>query len=58
MITSELIEKINFYAAKAKSEGLTEDEKKEQERLREEYLGHFRKRFRQQLDNMDIEYID
>jgi len=58
MITKELIDKINFYANKAKTEGLSEEEKQEQERLRGEYLKHFRKRFRKQLDNIDIEIID
>lgn len=58
MITKELIEQINFYANKAKKEGLTDEEKKEQLRLRNEYLNSFRKRFKKQLDNIDIEYVD
>lgn len=58
MITKELIDQINFYSRKAKTEGLTEEEKAEQARLREEYLKAFRKRFKKQLDNLDIEYID
>jgi len=33
---------------------LTEEEKKEQKRLREEYLKSFRKQFRQQLDSIKI----
>ena len=58
MISKELIDQINYYAKKAKAEGLTDDEKKEQQRLRQEYLKLFRKRFKKQLDNTDIEYID
>ena len=58
MISKELIDQINYYAKKAKVEGLTDDEKKEQQRLRQEYLKLFRKRFKKQLDNTDIEYID
>lgn len=58
MITKELIDQINFYANKAKVEPLTDEEKKEQKRLREEYLKLFRNRLKKQLDNIDIEYID
>ncbi|MCD6435709.1 MAG: DUF896 domain-containing protein, partial [Clostridiales bacterium] len=58
MISKELIDQINYYARKAKAEGLTEGEKNEQQRLRQEYLRLFRKRFKKQLDNTDIEYID
>ncbi len=58
MITKELIDQINFYANKAKNEPLTDEEKKEQKRLREEYLKLFRQRLKKQLDNIDIEYID
>lgn len=50
------IERINFLAKKAKSEGLTHDEKKEQEALRAEYIAAFKKNLRAQLDN--IKYKD
>jgi len=49
-----LIEKINYLAKKAKTEGLTEEEKKEQQKLRNEYLENFRKNMRNVLDNVYI----
>ncbi|MCK5763836.1 MAG: DUF896 domain-containing protein [Clostridiales bacterium] len=58
MISKELIDQINHYARKAKAEGLTEGEKEEQQKLRKEYLKLFKKRFKKQLDNTDIKYID
>ncbi len=50
------IQRINFLAAKSKSSGLTEDEKKEQQELRNEYRECFRKNILDQLDN--TYYID
>lgn len=38
MITKELVDKINLLARKQRSEGLTDDEKEEQHRLRQLYL--------------------
>lgn len=52
------IERINFLAKKAREQGLTEAEKAEQQKLREEYLADFRKSFRRQLENTDIKYDD
>ena len=52
----ELINRINVLAHKSKTEGLTEDEKIEQQQLRKEYLDAFRKNFKKQLDNIEIEY--
>jgi len=49
-----LIEKINYLAKKAKTEGLTEEEKKEQQKLRNEYLENFRKNMSNVLDNVYI----
>ena len=43
----ELIQKINALYKKSQSEGLTEEEKKEQKELRQQYI----KAFRQGLDN-------
>lgn len=57
-MNQELIDKINYYATKAKSEGLTKEEEVIQKKLRKEYLEQFRKEFRKRLDNIDIEYVD
>lgn len=46
------IDRINFLARKAKSEGLTDAEKAEQQKLRAEYIAAYRKSLRAQLDNM------
>ncbi len=54
MKEKERLDRINQLARKQKDEGLTEEEKKEQKRLREEYLKSFRKQFRQQLDSIKI----
>ena len=54
MVSKEKLERINILARKAKSEGLTETEKKEQGNLRKEYLTSFRNSFRMQLDNIEI----
>ncbi|WP_454964526.1 DUF896 domain-containing protein [Filifactor alocis] len=54
----ELINRINVLAHKSKTEGLTEDEKIEQQQLRKEYLAAFRENFKKQLDNIEIEYRD
>ena len=54
MIDSKLIERINFLANKKKNVGLTEEEQKEQNELRQEYLRLFKAGFRQQLDSIKI----
>ena len=51
MTQEELVTRINALAAKARAEGLTEEETNERMKLREEYLTRFRKGLRQQLDN-------
>lgn len=56
MVSKDKIERINFLARKAKTEGLTEKEKAEQKKLRQEYLANFRNNFRTQLDN--IKFVD
>ena len=45
------IERINFLAKKAKTEGLTEEEKQEQAKLRREYIDSVVGNLRSQLDN-------
>ena len=55
MIDQELIDRINFLANKKKTVGLTEDEQKEQEELRKEYLRLFREGFRQRLESIKIQ---
>lgn len=45
------IERINFLAKKAKTEGLTEEEKQEQTKLRREYINSVVGNLRSQLDN-------
>lgn len=49
MLEGSKLDRINELARKAKTEGLTEDEKKEQEILRKEYIEKFRENFRGQL---------
>ena len=51
MTQEELVARINALAAKAKAQGLTEEETNERMKLREEYLIRFRKGLHQQLDN-------
>ena len=55
---AEKIDRINALAHKAKSEGLTEEEKKERELLRKEYLASVRMNLRSQLDNIDVKMDD
>lgn len=49
-----LTKRINELARKSKAEGLTEEEKAEQARLRQEFLAKFRANFRAQLENIEI----
>ena len=54
----EKIDRINALAHKAKSVGLTEEEKKERDLLRTEYLASVRMNLRSQLDNIDVKQED
>ncbi|SFW98260.1 Uncharacterized protein YnzC, UPF0291/DUF896 family [Thermoactinomyces sp. DSM 45891] len=56
MISPELIQRINELAHKKKTEGLTEEEKKEQAKLYKIYLERIRGQMKQQLDS--IEFVD
>ena len=53
-MTQEKIDRINALYRKSKAEGLTEEEKKEQQLLRQEFLAAIRENVRSQLDNIDI----
>ncbi|MEE0772422.1 MAG: DUF896 domain-containing protein [Anaerovoracaceae bacterium] len=50
MLEKQKIDRINELAAKSKKEGLTEEEKKEQQLLRKEYIEKFRENFKGQLE--------
>nr|WP_317448142.1 DUF896 domain-containing protein [uncultured Sellimonas sp.] len=54
----EKIRRINELYHKSKSEGLTEEEKKEQKILRQEYIESFRENLRGQLNNISIKEKD
>lgn len=55
MITKEQIDRINQLARKSKTpEGLTEEEKAEQQKLRREYIDAFKTNLRATLDNVEI----
>ena len=49
MLEKSRLDRINELAKKAKTEGLTEEEKAEQAQLRKEYIEKFRENFRGQL---------
>lgn len=51
---NEKIARINALYHKSQKEGLTEEEKKEQARLRQEYINSVRQNLKSQLDNIDI----
>ena len=57
-MTEEKIERINVLYRKAKSEGLTEEEKAEQQALRKQFIADFRNNLRGQLDNISIKEAD
>lgn len=52
MKIEEVIERINFLYKKSKNEGLTEDEKVEQQKLRQRYIDNVKRNFRSQLDGI------
>lgn len=54
MLSKEKLNRINQLAKKAKSEGLTNEEKQEQQQLREEYLQNIRKSFSGTIENMKV----
>jgi len=56
MITKEIIDRINLLAKKSKQEGLTEEEKREQQELRKKYVEYIKGQVRQQLES--IEFVE
>ncbi len=57
-MTEEKINRINELARKQKSEGLTEEERKEQATLRREYIDSFKRSLEAQLESTTIVYPD
>lgn len=55
---SEKIARINELARKQKTAGLSDEEKAEQKKLREEYIADYRKNFIGILDNTSIKNPD
>ena len=53
-IPQELIVRINFLAKKKKTTGISEDEKIEQQSLRETYLAMFRENFRSHIEMLQV----
>lgn len=54
MLPKEKIIRINALAKKAKAEGLTQEEAKEQSRLRGEYLEAFRSSMKKTIENVKV----
>lgn len=52
MKIEEVIERINFLYKKSQNEGLTEDEKLEQQKLRQRYIDNVKRNFRSQLEGV------
>lgn len=52
------IERINELARKSRAEGLTSEEKAEQQKLRQEYIAAVKMNLRTQLDNIDVQEKD
>ena len=53
-MTQEKIDRINALYRKSKAEGLTEEEKKEQDLLRKEYVASVKANLRSQLNRIDM----
>ncbi len=53
-MTQDKIDRINELARKKKTEGLTEEEKREQQILRREYIDGFKRSLTAQLENTYI----
>ena len=58
MVTDEDIKRINELYHKSKAEGLTDEEKEEQQRLRKAYVDAIKGNLKANLDNIVIERPD
>lgn len=54
MTVKEMTKRINELYHKSQSEGLSEDEREEQQKLRQAYVANVRANLRGQLDNISI----
>lgn len=54
MMSKDKLDRINVLAKKAKTEGLTNEEKEEQSKLRKEYLNNFRSSFSNQIESTTV----
>lgn len=54
MLSEKKIKRINELAKKSKTSGLTEEERIEQKKLREEYLQSFKQSFKNQIKNVTV----
>ncbi|TDM07034.1 DUF896 domain-containing protein [Macrococcus lamae] len=54
MLEQQKMDRINELAKKKKTEGLTEEEGREQSRLRAEYLQSFRNSFKKTIENTKV----
>ena len=57
-MTEEKIQRINELYNKSKTEGLTEEEKTEQQTLRRQFIDDFKRNLRGQLDNISVQEAD
>ena len=57
-MTDEKIQRINELAKKAKTEGLTDEEKAEQQALRQEYIEAYRRILEAQLASIVVQIHD
>ena len=57
-MTDEKIKRINELYHKSKTEGLTEEEKTEQQLLRRQFIDDFKRNLRGNLDNISIQELD
>jgi uncharacterized protein YnzC (UPF0291/DUF896 family) len=54
MLPAKKLQRINELSHKSKNEGLTAEETREQQKLREEYLQSFRKGFKKHLHGIKV----